>query len=210
MAAPAEASEPMPTPCAAAPTMSLLALDSPPSPTADYVGAARWSFARIISAHWPQNGSPERRKQGLEKILPVRPPVTRLCESNRLSKHVARGSCAVSPWRQARGQPLPMAFALLAKQEGRAPVVVGGGVLRELAAWAGVTSTELATAQGYGRACLALTVVVDGERRGQGHGRELVAQLEQAARERGFSCMCVSLRRRSLPESSVVPMGSAL
>ena len=57
-----------------------------------------------------------------------------------------------------------MAFVLLQKGRSGPPVVVGGGVLRELASYS-LSTAELATASEYGRACLALTVVVDKEQR---------------------------------------------
>ena len=166
------------------PDLGWIALDSPPSPTSDFVGSARWGFARIISAHWPQNGTPQRRKQGLEKILPVR----------SFTPIVAPARRVLNEWLlccQTPEESLPMAFVLLQKGRSGPPVVVGGGVLRELTSYS-LSTAELATASEYGRACLALTVVVDKEQRGHGYGRRLVSNLEASARERGFSAMCVA------------------
>ena len=51
-----------------------------------------------------------------------------------------------------------MAFVLFEPQSDAAPTVVGGGVLRELSAYA--SEADCAKLEGYGPSCLALTVVV--------------------------------------------------
>eukprot|EP00327_Prymnesium_parvum_P022886 CAMPEP_0113274282 /NCGR_PEP_ID=MMETSP0008_2-20120614/24317_1 /TAXON_ID=97485 /ORGANISM="Prymnesium parvum" /LENGTH=165 /DNA_ID=CAMNT_0000123887 /DNA_START=9 /DNA_END=503 /DNA_ORIENTATION=+ /assembly_acc=CAM_ASM_000153 len=103
---------------------------------------------------------------------------------NGLAEQRMRGLTLIKPVQETR---LPMAFVLLQEGSSSPAAVIGGAVLRDLRTY--VSAREFARLQACERACLALSVVVEQNWQGLGHGRAVVSHLEASARERGCTIM---------------------
>ena len=122
--------------------------------------AARWAYAHILAATWPNNGNATVRKRRLDRTLPD----------------------------PKQGRELPCACVLVKQPEGgELAKVVGGGVLTDIGDYD--CSRDRKSAQEFGLAALLLSVAIDESERGKGYGRRLVADLEASATTAGYGVL---------------------